>query len=150
MGLLALAIVRCPTRATWTLLGAAAGLVAVSLVLIDLLPAGSGYALQGRDLLPLFALVPLLAGEVLLRRGAPLPWAVLLGRMLLPAVAVIQLAGWWINSRRHAVGTAGPLWFVGHSTWHPPHGWIPSMLLVGAGAAALALAAVIRPVEPQT
>jgi hypothetical protein len=96
----------------------------------------TGFALQGRYVLPLLALPPMLAGELLGRSGR------LRGRgrgpLLAAAIAVmalLQLGAWWINAR-HWAGGRHALWFLGHPTWSPPLGWWPwtSMALVGTAA----------------
>jgi hypothetical protein len=83
----------------------------------------TGFGLQGRHYLPIVALLPLLAFE-LVRRNPPSP-RILAGlfAVVAPAAAAMQLIAWWINSRRYAVGTNGPWWFLSHAQWSPPAGW---------------------------
>ncbi len=89
-------------------------------------PVGAG--LQGRHLLPFFAIVPVLAGIVVSER---LPRPTL---ALLPVLAVglpaLQLIGLHLNGKRYAVGlTGGPLWFPPAARWAPPLGWVPWLVL---------------------
>lgn len=102
---------------------------------------GTGFGLQGRHVLPLAVVLPLLAGEVVHRRRIRLPAAVppLMGA----GVGLVQLAAFWLDARRSAVGVHGPLLFVGHAQWSPPLGWPIVLALATAGA--VALAAVTAP-----
>jgi hypothetical protein len=102
---------------------------------------------QGRWLLPIAMAVPLLAGE--LWAGAPVgprvgsrahP-SVLVGAVA--AVAAGHLTCLWANSRRYAVGSEGPIWFVGASRWAPPGGWAVVAVLATGGAASLVAAAAL-------
>jgi hypothetical protein len=75
--------------------------------------------------------LPLCAGAILAECG-PQPAnsarrALVLGFAL--ATGAIQLLAWWLESRRLAVGTKGPFYFLGEATWTPPGGWV---LWVGA------------------
>jgi hypothetical protein len=95
----------------------------------------TGFDLQGRHVLPVLVLVPLVAGEIAWRHRQRIP-------RLLPAVAaataaVVQLVGWWVYARRSAVGTDGPFWFLGDAAWSPPVGWGLWALLAVAGAGCL-------------
>jgi predicted membrane protein DUF2142 len=83
----------------------------------------TGFGLQGRDYLPIVALLPLLAFE-LIRRNPPPPRVVArLFAIVALAAAFMQFIAWWINSRRYAVGSNGPWWFLPHAQWSPPVGW---------------------------
>jgi hypothetical protein len=105
----------------------------------------TGFDLQGRQVLPVMIVVPLLSGEIIWRHHDRLSARVrglLPGAVLLVAAAV-QLQGWWIDARRSAVGTGGPLWFAGNPGWSPPTGWGLWIALAAAGAASLVTAAAI-------
>lgn len=117
----------------------------------------SGFGLQGRYVLPVLALIPLLSGELLERavgRGdAPVSAtdresgtgrescrsAVL--RTAIVGIAAFQLVAWWINARASA-GRPDAIFFQHHPPWSPPLGWWPwtaaaaagTLLLAGAGA----------------
>lgn len=102
----------------------------------------NGFSVQGRHVLAFVVMVPLLAGEVIaanagrLRRLGATWW--LLG-FAVPALA-IHAVGWFTNARRSAVGTNGPIWFLGRSRWSPPGSWtlwgLVVALAVAAGVAA--------------
>jgi hypothetical protein len=101
----------------------------------------TGYGLQGRHVLPLLVVVPLIAGE-LIRAHAGVLSERLRRRLVtgVPAVvAVVHLLAFYWAARRAAVGTDGPLVFLGDSGWSPPLGWVTWLAVAAAGAAALAL-----------
>jgi hypothetical protein len=56
---------------------------------------------------------------------------------------VIQLLAWWLESRRIAVGTDGPFFFMSDSVWDPPGGWLPWVLLMLLGTAVYVAAALL-------
>jgi hypothetical protein len=103
--------------------------------------AGSGFAAQGRHLLPAGVLVPLLAGEIVLRNRQRLSQHALrrtaIGVPLF--VGCVQAAAWYGNARRQAVGVHGPLWFIPHADWQPPLGWWTWTAVVLAAAALFAV-----------
>ena len=145
LGLMALALA-LGTRRDRVLLGAA---VLASLVLPVLFYAGvarhGDIPLQGRHILPLLVLVPLLAGEIVLARRERLRApgdGTLLACLAMPAAAV-QLLAWYVNAHRSAVGTDGPWWFIGRAEWSPPAGWGIWLAVTALGALALAAAALL-------
>jgi hypothetical protein len=91
--------------------------------------------LQGRHVLPIFALVPIWSGVVVAERLRPraLTWAVRVGSVALP---VVVLVGLYLNSQRYAVGL-DPLWFPPVAQWEPPGGWYPWLILMLAGVVLL-------------
>jgi hypothetical protein len=98
-----------------------------------------GYSLQGRHMLPFFMIGPLLAGVVVveaLERFAPeaRDRMFYFVALVMPA---IQLTSLYVNARRYAVGTKGPLDFLGSAQWSPRGGWIPWLLLSLLGALGL-------------
>lgn len=114
----------------------------------------SGFGLQGRYLLPLLILVPLLAGELIGRRtehSLPGPVSQLLPAVLIAVIAGFQAYAWWYAAGIEA-GAARELRFYAHASWSPPLGWI-TWLVVGAlgvaalltGALSVALRATQRP-----
>lgn len=96
----------------------------------------SGFGLAGRPVLPELMLIPLVAGEILLRRRdrfdsalAPLGLA---GAMA--TFVAIDVYAWW-RSARVAARAPGFLRFWAHAAARPPLGWYP--WLAAAGLAAL-------------
>lgn len=109
----------------------------------------TGFGLQGRYVLPVLAIVPLLAGELIRAHGAAV--AARSQRALLVAVPVtagaVHLLAFYWNARRSAVGLDGPLVFTDPG-WSPPLGWVPWLAAAAAGAAAIAAAARGALAEP--
>jgi hypothetical protein len=92
----------------------------------------TGFDLQGRQMLPLLVALPVLCGSLVPKHT---------GRRLLPVAlgvtAVIQFIAWYVNARRSAVGTGGPLFFLDDAKWSPAGGWVPWIVLAALGAVAL-------------
>jgi hypothetical protein len=110
----------------------------------------TGFGLQGRYVLPALVAVPLVAGELLRAHAAALGErlrSALVAAIPLTAAAVHLIAFLWA-ARRAAVGTDGPLVFLGDSGWSPPLGWLPWLALALLGSAALA--AGFRRTGPET
>ena len=120
--------------------------LALPVFLVASIMQHTGFGLQGRYVLPFSVVVPLLAGEILVRQRSRL-LALGADRVFLPfaiAVAGLQLVGWWADAHRFAVGLGGPRWFLGTAQWQPPGGWWPWFLLAVVGALLLVTA---EPVE---
>jgi hypothetical protein len=105
----------------------------------------SGYALQGRQVLPLLMLIPLLSGEVVhrqLRSGAvrSIPRAAV--PVGLVGIAVFQAYAWWYNARDSA-GAPGTDRFYAYAHWSPPLGWLLWIAVAGLGTVALIAAAAV-------
>ena len=123
------------------LLVAAVTLVALvfPMVAYDWVYRLSGFGMQGRQVLPILVLIPLVAGEVIHLRladrlhAAPTRYA--LGAAL-AVIALFQLFAWWINARSSA-GQPDALWFLSGASWSPPLGWWPWMALVVIGSGSL-------------
>jgi hypothetical protein len=99
----------------------------------------TGFALQGRYVLSFSLVVPLVAGEILVRRYERLR-ALEAEHLFLPfalAAGFVQLVAWWTNARRFAVGIRGPRWFLSSAEWTPPLGWWPWLALAVAGVCLL-------------
>ena len=92
--------------------------------------------LHGRYALPLLVLVPLWAGEVVLRRRARLSarLVLVLSGGTFAAAAAVQLLAWLASSRRFAVGQDGGWLFFRDAEWAPPLGWWPWLLMAAAAA----------------
>jgi hypothetical protein len=118
------------------------GLLAVALGFLSL---STGFPLQGRHLLALSIIVPLFAAEVVsagqhrLRRGTTFR----LGVAIVTLVPAVQAIAWYLNERRYAVGTAGPINFLGHSRWTPWAGWWTWGGLMLAGVCVLLVGGVL-------
>ena len=100
-------------------------------------------------MLPALVAVPLVAGELVRAHAAAIGERLrgaLLTAIPLVAGAVHLLAFYWA-ARRAAVGTDGPLLFVGDAAWTPPLGWVPWLLLALLGSAALAAGLRRAPAE---
>jgi hypothetical protein len=127
------------------LLTATALAIALPVLLVATTMRHTGFSLQGRYVLGFTVLVPLLAGEILVRRYDRLR-ALDAEHLFLPfaaGVGFVQFVAWWTNARRFAVGIKGPRWFVPSAEWSPPLGWWPWLLLAAAGAALLFLVPLI-------
>jgi hypothetical protein len=55
----------------------------------------------------------------------------------------IQFIAWYVNARRSAVGTGGPLFFLDDAKWSPAGGWIPWLVLAALGSLSLMAAAAL-------
>ncbi len=105
----------------------------------------SGYGLQGRQVLPLLMLIPLVSGEVVhreLQSGA----ARSIPRAAVPAglvgIAVFQAYAWWYNARDSA-GAPGTDRFYAYAHWSPPLGWPVWIAVAGLGTIALIAGAAV-------
>jgi len=132
-----------PRRQRLVLAAACAGSLAVPVAFSMLLVASTGFDVQGRHMLPLVVIVPLLAGEMVARNRSRLPVTAARAAFtaLVSLVALVHLIGWYWNARRHAVGAHGPLCFLGGAQWQPPFGWWPWLVLTGIGVSLLLLTA---------
>jgi hypothetical protein len=76
--------------------------------------------------------VPLCGGWILVERREELSAATRsrLVAVLAIGTGLIQLLAWWLESRRIAVGTDGPFFFMSDSAWDPPGGWLPWVFLM--------------------
>ena len=105
----------------------------------------TGFGLQGRYVLSFSLVVPLLAGEILVRRYDRLR-ALDAAQLFLPFALVagfVQFVAWWTNARRFAVGIRGPRWFLPSAEWSPPLGWWPWLLLAVTGVCFLMAAPLL-------
>ena len=130
------------------LAGAAA--LALPVLLVATTMRHTGFGLQGRYVLSFSLLVPLLAGEILVRRYDRLR-ALDAAQLFVPFALIagfVQFVAWWTNARRFAVGILGPRWFVPGAEWSPPLGWWPWLLLAVAGVCILMAAPLLDRVWP--
>jgi hypothetical protein len=122
-------------RQRWFLTMLCGAVLALPVLMVAATMRHTGFGLQGRYVLPFSIIVPLSAGEVLVRRYERLQ-ALDAERLFLPftaVAAVVQLVAWWTNAQRFAVGVGGPIWFVKAAEWRPPFGWWPWLLLALGG-----------------
>jgi Predicted membrane protein (DUF2142) len=141
---LLIAAARHGRRARRVLLILSVGALSFPVVFYALFTRPTGFGLQGRQLLPVLVVVPLLAGEIHYRRPRARTSAVSrLFVLLAPlGIALVQAAAWYVNAKRFAVGRTGPTWFFGHASWSPPLGWTPWGLIVLAAVACLEAASL--------
>ncbi len=106
----------------------------------------TGFGVQGRHVLPVLVVVPLLAGEALLRCRARLPRAAAPLRVAVAVVVgAVHVVAVVAAARRAAVGVMGPWSFLAVSAWDPPPGWVPWLVVAVAGAAALGTGLAVGP-----
>lgn len=143
--LVVLSLLVAPRRARRLLVTTIAAVIIIAVLMGLFVTFPTGFDLQGRYLLPLAVSVPLLAGEVLRRNraalGATMPRHLPL--MAASVAAVVQVAGWYANARRQAVGVRGPVVFFGQGEWSPPGGWSSWAAVVVLAAALLVTAATV-------
>jgi Predicted membrane protein (DUF2142) len=86
----------------------------------------------GRYAIPGVVVLPLAGGWILTERREQLTVAARtrLVAVIAAGTGLIQLLAWWLESRRIAVGTDGPFFFMSDSAWDPPGGWLPWVFLM--------------------
>lgn len=105
-----------------------------------------GFGMQGRYALPGAVALPLIAGEILLRRGPGGRERLvgLLASAMLALVAILHVIGFWSTARRYAIGADGPWYFFDLNRWSPPiGGWKPWFALLFLGALLLLVSAAL-------
>jgi hypothetical protein len=123
----------------WLVVAAGAAIVLVSALVV--MPVG--FPVQGRYVLPFLLALPLVSGEILYRNRerVGLPTLAWLAAITGSLAAIVQLAGWYANGHRYAVGTGGSWVFVGRAAWSPVGGWLPWLVLAVGGSALLVVEA---------
>jgi predicted membrane protein DUF2142 len=99
----------------------------------------SGFTLQGREILPVLMVIPLVAGEVVNRnrgRVAGKPAARLMLGSAVGLIGAFQIYAWWYDVA-HVTGARGALDFYNHAIYIAPLGWHFWAVLAILGAAAL-------------
>ncbi len=150
----ALALLVGTWRERFVLAATALGNLAVIFAFSVILVVGTTFDVQGRHILPLAVMVPLLAGEILARRADRFParlagldlrragdWAF---AALACGIGLFHLFAWYWNARRQGVGLGGKYRFFDRAEWYPPGGWQLWAVLIVLGAALLALPALLR------
>ncbi|HVL98432.1 MAG TPA: DUF2142 domain-containing protein [Egibacteraceae bacterium] len=143
-GLWGLALVVGTMRQRTALALSSAGVLMAPVLLETLVLRHHGFHIQGRHVLPILVIVPLLAGEIVAERRARLPRR---SAAVVPAVTSLTVAGvhvlaWYTNGRRAAVGIPGSWAFPLGPEWAPPGSWLPWLAVVVTGSALLAVAAL--------
>ena len=148
-GLVVLALTASPWRQRASMLGLVAVVGGLLVLLRTVLPIDTGFTAQGRYVLPIAVAIPIMAGELVRRRETRLPARITMNfaALAVAVAAVVQGVALYSNSRRYAVGTSGPRWFLGHALWSPPGGWW-IWLGVGAAGAVLLAAGGLIPSAP--
>jgi hypothetical protein len=113
--------------------------ILISVILVMSLVYREIGPLHGRYALPVLVVLPLAAGEVVLRHRERLAasWrsALLAGSFVL--AGAVHALGWWASARRFAVGVDGSWLFPPSAAWAPPLGWGPWLATAFLGIAAL-------------
>jgi hypothetical protein len=112
------------------------------ILLIAAIMRHTGWDLQGRYVLAFSVVVPLLAGEVIVRHRDAIETlrATTLAFPVAGIAAAVHLHALYSNARRYAVGVSGPTWFPGNEIWGPPGGWLLWLGLAVLATAGLVLA----------
>jgi hypothetical protein len=144
-GLVALALAASRWRQRAALIGLVAVVAGLIVLLRTVLPIDTGFAAQGRYVLPLAVAIPIMAGELVRRHELRLPSRIapVFAGSAIAVAALVQGLAFYLNARRYAVGTSGPRWFVSHALWSPPGGWWIWLGLGIGGAALLAAGGLI-------
>ncbi|HEV1997725.1 MAG TPA: DUF2142 domain-containing protein [Candidatus Dormibacteraeota bacterium] len=105
----------------------------------------TGFAVQGRHVLPALMALPLVSGEILYRNRERIGYRSVarIGALVAVPAALVQFVGWYSNAHRYAVGLDGPWLFLGRSAWSPSAGWLPWIALAAIGSGLLVVAAVL-------
>jgi hypothetical protein len=116
----------------------------------------TGFQLQGREVLGVLTLIPLICGEIVWRgrrshkapAGAQARLTARVPQLALLGFAAFQAYAWWVNAHVSAwaqpgiTPPAGVLSFVHDAHWAPPLGWSLWTVAAGVGVLLLGLAAV--------
>jgi Predicted membrane protein (DUF2142) len=150
IGVLALIAARRSRRDRLLLAGLVGAFVVLPPVFYAVITRPTGFGLQGRQLLPVFVILPLLAGETAYRAGEVLGARVRRLAVWVPAAAGWgQVAAWYVNAKHSALGNSSTVWFTGRAQWSPPGGWaLWCVVVAGAGVASTLLSLTARRAEP--
>lgn len=144
VGLVLLALSLGSWRQRAVLAGAVVATIGYALVLSAGVLRQVGFGLQGRYVLPIAVVVPLYAGEVLLRWANWSRWltAASVGATTAGA-ATVHLVAWYFHGRRESVGYQGPGLWLSHALWRPPWGWGPWLVVAVVAALGLVSAGLL-------
>lgn len=111
---------------------------AYAIAAIVFFPIGGG--LQGRHMIPMFIVVPMLAGVVLRERWGSGDGRTMrrFGWFIGVSIALVHMVAFYINGQRYAVGWNGPVWWLDDSKWEPRFGWWPWLITFAMGCLLLA------------
>ncbi|MDQ4067959.1 MAG: DUF2142 domain-containing protein [Actinomycetota bacterium] len=110
----------------------------------------TNFPMYGRYALPLWVIVPLVAGETIRDNVHRLSDATF-RRLLVGSagvVAAVHFTGFYANARRYAVGVDGPLFFLGRSEWSPPGGTTIWVVVVALGTLSVLLFGLVSAPRP--
>jgi hypothetical protein len=144
-GLVVLGLAAGRGRQRAALVGLVAVVAGVLILFRTVLPIDTGFTAQGRYVLPLAVAIPIMAGELVRRhevRFSP-RIAPIFASSAVAVAALVQALAFYLNSRRYAVGTSGPRWFLGREQWAPTGGWGVWLVLAAVGALLLATGGLI-------
>ena len=140
--LVLLAMVVATRRQRWAMSTIIVFAIAAPVLLDSAVLVHTGFGVQGRHVLAMGVGVPLMCGHALFANRTrllgvwsrrPLLWFAL-------PTSLVHFVGWYANARRNAVGSEGPLFFIGDAPWAPPLGWWPWLILAALGSVAILLA----------
>ena len=142
-------------RARGVLIGVGVVAVLVAVVLNAATQMPFGFTVQARYVMPLTALLLIMAGWIVERRprartGTHFPQHSRTEALRVPptvlaalvGLAGLQFVGWLWNSRVSAVGPHGSWDFITHALWAPPGGWLLWTLTAVAGTLLLTVGIV--------
>ena len=138
LGLFLGALVRTGGRNRVLLVATTLVALAYTVLFFAWLYRDSGFGLQGRYVLPVLVIVPMLAGALLdqsqsHRLHPARNWKVALG---IASVGVLQFVAWCLCASNSAA-TGWSLSFLSHPLWAPPAGWALWTVMSAVGAAVL-------------
>jgi Predicted membrane protein (DUF2142) len=144
-GLVGLALAAGEWRQRAAMVSLVAVVAGLLVLLRTALPIDTGFAAQGRYVLPLAVAIPIMAGEIVRRHEVRFSSRIVpvFAGSAIAVAALVQALAFYLNARRYAVGTSGPRWFIGHAQWAPPGGWWIWLGLGIGGAALLAAGGLI-------
>jgi Predicted membrane protein (DUF2142) len=130
------------------------GLLFLSFLIIafgdSYLTTAEGFGLQSRDILCVLVSGPLVAAEILHRNWkgqARARAATVLLLIVGSSICILQLLSFWLNAKYWAVGSDGPLWFLGAARLSPIVGWGIPVILAGTATVGLFVGIVISAIE---
>jgi hypothetical protein len=145
-GIVALGLVASSWRQRLALMGLLAVVAGLLVLFGTVQPIDTGFTAQGRYVLPLAVTIPILAGELVHRNRSRVPLALTMNfaAVAVAVAALVQGLTFYLNSRRYAVGTSGPRWFLGQALWTPTGGWWLWLAVGVIGAGSLAAGGLMR------